>query len=106
MAGQLYIVGGRNVRGRGGHGALNSVERFDAQSGAWEALAPMSTQRARHSASVVAGKLYIVGGKDGQQYWNSAELFDAQSGAWEALAPMSTQRAMHSASVMAGQLYV
>ena len=65
--GQLYVVGGRTVDDDGQNGQLpgvrmNTMERFNPDRDEWERMTPMSTARVFHSASVIAGKLYIVGG--------------------------------------------
>ena len=70
---KIYVVGGQPP---------DSAECFDAVAGLWQPLAPMSTARSSYTASVIAGKLYIVGGEDGPQAFNSAECFDAVAGLW------------------------
>ena len=78
----------------------------DPITGTWRLLMPMSWERVSHSASVITGQLYIVGGHDVQRRLNSVECLDPGSGSWQTLPPMSTQRVDHTASVIAGQLYV
>ena len=63
---ETLSVGDHEVRRR-----LTSVKCFDTGSGSWQTLPPMSTQRIDHSASVVAGQLYVVGRYDGLQMLNS-----------------------------------
>lgn len=128
IAGELYVVGGDG--GCGSHNpTLDSVECFDHVAGAWRRLGSISEKRSSHSASVLAGKLYVVGGKDvtlehyhfqsdeygsermefrdGQtNYLESVERFDPVTGAWETLTPMSQRRSTHVAAVIAGKLYV
>ena len=79
---------------------------FDPITGAWTLLMTMTWERVSHSAFVITGKLYIVGGHEVQRRLNSVECFDTGSGSWQTLPPMSTQRIDHSASFVAGQLYV
>ena len=67
-----------------------SIRKHDPEAGVWQNLAPMSTRRGAHSASAIAGQLYIVGGvSDDDQLLNTAKKFDPESGAWRNLAPMS-----------------
>ena len=52
---QVYALGGRN-----GFGALSSVERFDATTGAWDSLAPMLQARSRFAATALDGKILCL----------------------------------------------
>merc|ERR1711920_381816 len=67
LAGQLYIVGGRDEEGA----YIESVERFDPGTYAWQAVPPLPAMRFEPSACVVSDKLYIIGFQD--------ELGDADS---------------------------
>lgn len=101
----LYVVGGSNSNTF--MTALNSLDRFNPVSETWQALAPMSTGRHYHAASVISGNLYVVGGRSPQGLvLDSVEKFNPASGTWQSLAPMSTGRECHSASVISGHLYV
>ena len=82
----LCIVGGRSEE------YLDSAAWLAPVTGDWWTLAPMSTQRRLHSASVIAGQLYVVGGQNGQGVvLTYAKRFGLVAGVWRALAPMSTQ---------------
>ena len=73
----------------------NSVERFNPESGRWQRVASMSEPRMLHSASVIDGKLHVVGGVDR----DTAERFNPKMGIWEDIPPMfRTHRFYHSAS--------
>jgi len=65
LDGKLYAVGGWDAVGGYDNGYLSSVERYDAATNAWEAVAPMATPRERHAVAVLDGKLYAVGGFNG-----------------------------------------
>ena len=109
--GQLYVVGGRTVDDDGQNGQLpgvrmNTMERFNPDRDEWERMTPMSTARVFHSASVIAGKLYIVGGVNPMMGLDSVECFNPQSEEWRILQPMTTRRCLHTASVIGRQLYV
>jgi kelch-like protein 17 (actinfilin) len=66
----------------------------------------MSQARFKHTASVLHGALYIVGGKHAYSCHDSAERFDPMKWAWEGLPSMTEKCDGHSASVMDGKLYV
>ncbi|ELT91850.1 hypothetical protein CAPTEDRAFT_46608, partial [Capitella teleta] len=58
---------------------------YDAQSGQWTTLPPMSIARHAHSSIYHNECLYIVGGHDGQKYLNSVEKLDMRSLQWSRL---------------------
>mmetsp|Transcript_122758 Transcript_122758/g.358313 ORF Transcript_122758/g.358313 Transcript_122758/m.358313 type:complete len:434 (-) Transcript_122758:29-1330(-) len=56
VAGRIYICGGRGSRGnhfQGGGHALRTVERFDPNTGTWEAVPPMTTRRYRAAVAAL-----------------------------------------------------
>ena len=72
---------------------LPMVERYDFETKAWEAVAPMAEARDDHALAGLDGKLYAVGGQnydDGRL--SSVERYDPAVGAWEAVAPMVAAR--------------
>ena len=95
--GKLYAVGGQDA----GYNALSSVERYDAATNAWEAVAPMAEVRHSHAMAVLDGKLYALGGI----YLSSVERYDPAVDAWEAVAPMATARDSLATAVLDGKLY-
>jgi hypothetical protein len=54
-----YAMGGDGIGG-----VLSSMERYNASSGKWSAVASMGTARRQFGACVVAGELYVSGGRD------------------------------------------
>lgn len=86
--GRLYVCGGNF-----GRQPLHSVDRFDPQLGAWEAVAPMSVGRRFAAAAGSPGAhggcwFCIFGGSGGGQAFSSAELFDVIANSWMPLPPM------------------
>ena len=61
LDGKFYSAGGQNDN----FAASNSVERYDFETKAWEAVAPLSEARYDHAVAVLDGKLYTVGGCKG-----------------------------------------
>ena len=96
---RLVVIGGHNSDGE----FLNSLERYDPSTNAWEeeAVAPMATARESHAVAVLDGKLYTVGGRndDGGRL-SSVERYDPAVGAWEAVAPIAAARVMAFAVLM------
>lgn len=54
----IYVTGGENEPGR----TLSSVETYRTGSNSWTKIKPMKTKRYYHSACVVNGCVYVVGG--------------------------------------------
>ena len=84
--GKLYVMGGSDGQNR-----LSSVERYDPETNAWEAVAPMSMARCPSAAAVVDGKLYVMGGFNGRQNlpFSSVERYDPAKDEWVAMASMA-----------------
>ena len=59
-------------------GGINVFERLDPAKNQWETLTQMSTTRFGATATVLNGKLYVIGGLD----FSSMEIYDPQTGKW------------------------
>merc|ERR1719424_2084110 len=83
---RLVVIGGRDSEG----GTVNSLERYDPSTNAWEeeAVAPMLSARAQVGMEVLDGKVYAVGGYS-NGFLSSAERYDPATNEWEAAAPMA-----------------
>jgi hypothetical protein len=102
-----YVMGGI------GDGAikLSSMERYDASSGQWSAVAAMGTGRCRFGVCVVAGKLYVTGGQghdvyNGRRLLSSVEKYSPSSDSWSAVAPLPLARQSHAAVAVVSAMYV
>jgi hypothetical protein len=61
---------------------LSSMERYDAVSGQWSAVAAMGAARGMLGACEVAGELYVSGGwGSGQFFLSSVEKYSLSSDA-------------------------
>jgi N-acetylneuraminic acid mutarotase len=86
---------------------LSSMERYDASTGQWSAVAAMPTARSHLGACVMAGELYVTGGLDDVvNLLSSVEKYTPSSDTWSAVAPMPAGRAMHSAVAVGSAMYV
>lgn len=99
---RLYVVGGIND----GYRLVDTVERFDPLLGTWEALPGIQTARAGPSASVLAGRLYVVGGEARGTALKTAQRFDPWMDAWEEVPDMHIGRIRAATVVLDGFLYV
>ena len=105
LDGKLYAVGGYGPNDNDLFASLSSVERYDAATNAWEAVAPMESARSASGVAVLEGKLYVAGGYNDDGYLSSVERYDPALDAWEAVAPMATARAHLTVAVLDGKLY-
>ncbi|MEZ4709667.1 MAG: kelch repeat-containing protein [Caldilineaceae bacterium] len=92
-ADSIYLVGGWD-----GENAHDEIWRYTpapanaAASIAWELVGRIPVARPFLGATVLKGKLYVVGGFDGQREMANADVFDLASGAWQKLPDLSVPR--------------
>ncbi|MBI3564667.1 MAG: hypothetical protein HY079_05675, partial [Elusimicrobia bacterium] len=80
---------------------LASAETYDAASGAWTTVAPMSTPRVLHAVVTLAdGRVLAAGGSYNGTALTSAEIFDPATGAWTATGSLGTGRYGHTATLL------
>jgi N-acetylneuraminic acid mutarotase len=89
--------------------ALASAEFYDPITNAWSPAAPMSTGRARHTATPLPdGRILVVGGlsvtlRNGSYFPSqpvSAEIYNPRTSGWSATAPMSLYRLDQTATLL------
>jgi hypothetical protein len=71
-----------------------------AQINTWERKADMPTARVYHTASVVDGKIYVIGG-----FPSGVEVYDIATDTWQQGPEMPFARFAHSACVIDGMIY-
>jgi hypothetical protein len=96
-----YVMGGAGSDGV----ELSSMERYDASSGQWSAMAAMGTGRHQFGVCTLAGELYVTGG-DGKGYVSSVEKYTPSSDTWSAVAPLPAARSNHAAVAVGSAMYV
>jgi hypothetical protein len=82
-----YVVGGLDLQ----RIRLSSMERYDASSGQWRAVAPMGTAQSYFGACVMAGELYVIGGR-ADDLLSSVEKYSPLDDTWSAVASMPVVR--------------
>jgi hypothetical protein len=77
-SGEVLVAGGAASAADGGNmGSLSEAEVFDPAKGTWRAVGSLSSARAMAQATVVGGKVLVVGGFDsGSNMPRAAELYD------------------------------
>jgi N-acetylneuraminic acid mutarotase len=76
------VFGGDNG-GPGGYEVLTTVERYDVLNDKWDTRAPMPTARAGAGATVVNGRIYVVGGHNRAGRLNVIEVYDPATNHWK-----------------------
>ena len=110
--GMIYVMGGvgwPRVLNRPGP-FLSSVEVFDPKNNRWTEIAEMPTPKALHTASVIDGKIYVIGGGfrgNGLfQYLSTVEVYDPETDRWTEERDIPTRRSGHKAEVINGNIYI
>ncbi|KAL4466139.1 hypothetical protein ABPG72_000685 [Tetrahymena utriculariae] len=82
----VYVIGGRTY-GRGQQSILNSFERLNLKSNAWEELSNLQDGRCTSSLIGLQDKrwLYLIGGFSPKGRLNQIERFNIQDNAWQLL---------------------
>jgi N-acetylneuraminic acid mutarotase len=91
--------------------AINEV--FDTAGGTWTTAAPMLTARNHHGASLIAGKIYVVGGRIGSTFIiglsnnvSTNEVYDIANNTWASVLGMPTPRSGIGTAVLNGRMHV
>jgi hypothetical protein len=96
-----YVMGGFGVAD-----GLSSMERYDATSAQWSAVAAMSTGRKELGACVVSGELYVTGGWDDGDRLSSVEKYPPSTNSWSDVDPLLSAREGHAAVAVGSAMYV
>jgi len=104
--GKVYVIGGTH-QGNADHDytGLPTVEEYDPVTDTWTRKADMPTARHTPAASVVNGKIYVIGGANRRNTFRTVEEYDPTADRWAKKVDMSTPRLVLSASVVNGKIY-
>ena len=89
--GKIYAIGGYKLD-NGNLVGLSTVEEYNPTTDTWTKKTDMPTPRATGSASVVNGKIYVVGGYDGKKDLSTVEVYNPATDTWTRKADMPTAR--------------
>ena len=104
---RLFFIGG--VLGGDLHAApVSTVEQYDPATDTWTRKANMPTARSYPSATVLGGKIYVIGGGD----WNGpnfsrvvVEMYDPATDTWKIQPPMNVKRFAQCSGTANGRIY-
>jgi len=110
LNGRLHLIGGWNYD-NGASASLASHDMFDPTTGAWTPLAPLATARNAAAATVLDGRIVVIGGRApgiraaDQTSLASCEVYDPGADHWTEGAPLPQARAGLAAVMLGGHVY-
>lgn len=111
--GKIYVMGGTGLPMILNHPGpfLSSIEVYDPKRNHWREVGDMYTAKAGHTASVINGKIYVMGGyfrNQGQttKDFKTIEVYHPQIGRWTQKPDMPVARVGHKAEVINGDIYI
>ncbi|XP_063989828.1 ring canal kelch homolog [Diachasmimorpha longicaudata] len=95
----LLVVGGQAPK------AIRSVECYDFKEERWYQVAELPTRRCRAGLSVLAGRVYAVGGFNGSLRVRTVDVYDGAADQWSACAGMEARRSTLGVAVLGNCIY-
>ena len=87
-----------------------SVEVFDPKTNQWDEKAEMPAPKSSHTASVMNGKIYVIGGgfiDNGPYiYFPTIEIYHPKTDKWTQKKDMQVGKSGHEAQVIGGKIYI
>ena len=102
LNGSIYMMGGWEENPVPD---VATLLRYDPASNAWTQLADMPDSQGASGATVIDGKIYVVGGKQQGSRVGDLYVYDPATDQWEIEAPMPTERDHVQAATLGGKLY-
>jgi N-acetylneuraminic acid mutarotase len=104
--GKVYVIGGSHQKNAANDfTGLPTVEEYDPAADTWTRKADMPTARHALAASMVNGKIYVIGGADRRNTFRTVEEYDPTADRWAKKADMPTPRFNLCGSVVDGKIY-
>jgi N-acetylneuraminic acid mutarotase len=111
--GKIYAIGG-GASPSASYTSLevfSTVEEYDPATDTWTTKSEMPTARVCHHASVVDGRIYVIGGSDAstpddRSHVRTVEVYDPATDTWTREGEMQASRAAGFSSVVDGKIYV
>jgi N-acetylneuraminic acid mutarotase len=110
--GKIYAIGGGSSSSTSYASVetYSTVEEYDPATDTWTAKSDMPTARGFHSANVVDGKIYVIGGSQASSpdsnHVRTVEVYDPATDTWSQNGDMPTPRGAGFSSVVDGKIYV
>ncbi len=111
--GNIYVMGGTGLPMIINHPGpfLSSIEVYDSKRKHWREIGDMPTAKSGHTASVINGKIYVIGGyfrNQGQHTkdYKTIEIYHPRTGRWTQKPDMPDAKVGHKAEVINGNIYI
>ena len=110
---QIYVMGGTGWPQIQNHPGpfLSSMEVYNPKTNQWREIGDMPTPKSSHIASVINGKIYVMGGffrGNGldMKYFKTIEIYHPETGRWTQKSDMPIGKSGHTAEVIKGNIYI
>ena len=106
---KIYCIGGMTGDSENYvSGVTGKIEVYDPATDTWETKAPMPTARSLPGANIVAGKIYLIGGRIGTHAYQSTlanEVYDPDADSWTTKTPAPIRITSLGSAVFNNQIY-
>lgn len=111
--GKIYVMGGTGWPNIPNHPGpfLSSIEAYNPKTNQWREIGDMPDAKSSHTASVINGKIYVIGGFfRGQgidmKEFKTIEIYHPQTGRWTQKPDMPVSKFGHTAEVIKAKIYI
>ena len=98
----LYLIGGF---GTTTNRPTAAVHRYDLRNKTWSEAAPMAAPRGGHAATVLDGRIHVIGGGNSQSTIDDHSVYDPKTNTWTERARLPRRMGSPAAVVLDGKLY-
>ena len=113
MDGKIYVMGGTGWPQIPFHPGpfLSSIEVYNPKTNQWREIGDMPAAKSSHTASVINGKIYVIGGffrGNGldTKYFKTIEIYHPETGRWTQKPDMPVGKSGHAAEAINGKIYI
>jgi N-acetylneuraminic acid mutarotase len=106
---KIYVIGGDSGNWTAGVTLTNVNQVYDPAIDTWETRTSMPTKRLGLSASVVDGKIYLIGGRIGEPTYagvSATEVYDPSTDTWTTVDSIPTPVSSHASAVVGNKIYI
>ncbi|MHC4556584.1 MAG: Kelch repeat-containing protein, partial [Planctomycetota bacterium] len=100
--GKIYAIGGG---GSSASIAFSVVQEYDPATDTWTSKTSIPTARHGHSACVVNGEIYVIGGYDGNQLLSTVVKYNPATDTWMMVTGMPEPKSGLGSSTVNGKIY-
>ena len=111
--GKIYVMGGTGWPQIPFHPGpfLSSIEVYNPKTNQWREIGDMPAAKSSHTASVIDGKIYVIGGffrGNGldTKYFKTIDIYHPNTGRWTQKPDMPVGKSGHAAEAINGKIYI